>query len=96
MNSEKNKRGRKPKPIEYQQIHRIAFRLNDADSKRLLLMYEKSGKRSLSAFLAHHVLTKPAKIVVVNKSAIDFVMLLSSFSLNFGQSGTITIRFIMP
>ena len=77
MNSEKSKRGRKPK--ENRQTRRISFRLNEADSSRLLQMYEKSGKKSMSAFLAHCVLTKPAKIVVVNKSTIDFVMLLSSF-----------------
>ena len=80
MSREKRKRGRKPKTNR--QTRRISFRLNDADSNQLLQMYEKSGKRSLSAFLAHYVLTKPVKIVVVNKSAIDFVMLLSSF---FGQ-----------
>jgi len=80
MNSEKRKRGRKPKPNR--QTRHISFRLNEVDSKRLLQMYEKSGKRSMSAFLAHCVLTKTANIVVVNKSAIYFVILSSSF---FGQ-----------
>ena len=81
MNSEKSKRGRKPKPDR--QKRRFMFRLNTADSNRLLQMYENSGKRSMSAFLAHCVLTKPVKTVVVNKSAIDFVMLLSSFFAQF-------------
>ena len=81
MNSEKKKRGRKPKPDR--QTHRICFRLNETDSKRLLLMYEKSGKRSLSAFLAFCVLTKPVKTIVINKSAIDFVILLSNFFVQF-------------
>ena len=80
MNSEKKKRGRKPK--QHRQTHRICFRLNETEKNRLLLMYEKSGKRSISAFLAQCVLTKPVKTIVINKSAIDFVMQLSNF---FGQ-----------
>jgi len=81
MNIYKKKRGRKPKPDR--QTRRISFRLNEAGSNRLLQMYEKSGKRSMSAFIAHCVLTKPVKIVVINKSVIDFVMLLSSFFAQF-------------
>ena len=77
MDSEKSKRGRKPKPDR--QTRRITLRLNEADKNRLLQMYEKSGKRSMSAFIADCVLAKPAKIVAINKSVIDFVMLLSSF-----------------
>ena len=81
MNSEKKKRGRKPKPDR--QTRRYSFRLNDADKNRLLQMYEKSGKRSLSAFLAHCVLTNPIKTIVINKSTIDFVMMLSNFFAQF-------------
>ena len=75
------KRGRKPKPDR--QTRRYSFRLNDADKTRLLQMYEKSGKRSISAFIAHCVLTNPIKTVVINKSAIDFVILLSDFFVQF-------------
>ena len=81
MFREEIKRRRKPKPDR--QTSRISFRLNNADSNRLLQMYEKSGKRSMSAFIADCVLKKPAKIVIVNKSTIDFVMLLSSFFVQF-------------
>jgi len=81
MFREEIKRGRKPKPDR--QTSRISFRLNNADNNRLLQMYEKSGKRSMSAFIADCVLKKPAKIVIVNKSTIDFVMLLSSFFVQF-------------
>jgi hypothetical protein len=79
---EKKKRGRKPNANR--QTNRIMFRLNSADMmKRLLAMYEKSGKKSIPAFLADCVLKKPVKTVVVNKSVIDFVIMLSTF---FAQS----------
>ena len=83
MNKEQNKRGRKPKPEANRQTHRIAFRLNSAERKQLLRMYEKSDRKSISAFLADCILKKPAKIIVVNKSVIDFVMLMSSFFAQF-------------
>jgi hypothetical protein len=88
-NVEKKKRGRKPK-ADLQKF-RYMFRLNDRDCKRLLAMYERSGKRSMSAFIADCVLNKPLKIGEVNKSVIDFVMLLSSF---FTQFRTIKNNFI--
>jgi hypothetical protein len=78
---EKKKRGCKPKadPQEF----RYMFRLNDKDHKRLLVMFEKSGKRSMSAFLAECVLNYKPEIVEINKSVIDFVMLLNSFFVQF-------------
>jgi hypothetical protein len=80
-NVEKKKRGRKPKANP--QKHRYMIRLNDADSKRLLSLYEQSGKRSISAFLADCVLNNPVKTILIDKSAIDFVILLSSFYAQF-------------
>jgi hypothetical protein len=81
INVEKKKHGRKPKANP--QKHRYMIRLNDADSKRLLSLYEQSGKRSISAFLADCVLNNPVKTVPIDKSAIDFVMLLSAFFAQF-------------
>jgi hypothetical protein len=78
---EKKKRGRKPKADK--QKHRYMFRLNSKDSKRLLQLYARSGKPSYSAFMADCVLNKPLKVVEINKSTIDFVMLLSSFFAQF-------------
>jgi hypothetical protein len=81
MNVEKKKRGRKPKADP--QKFRYMFRLNSKDHKRFLLMFEKSGKRSYSAFIAGCVLNRPLKVIEINKSLIDFVMLLSSFFVQF-------------
>lgn len=84
-NKEMKKRGRKPKTNP--QIHRLMIRLNDADRERFLAMYRRSGKRSYSAFIADCVLNKPLKIIEINKSAIDFTMLLSSFFAQFRVIG---------
>jgi hypothetical protein len=78
---QKKKRGRKPKTDA--QKHRYMFRLNGKDNKRFLQLYERSGKSSYSAFLADCVLNKPLKVAEINKSTIDFVMLLSNFFAQF-------------
>jgi hypothetical protein len=81
MNVEKKKRGRKPKADP--QKFRYMFRLNSKDHERFLQMFEKSGKQSYSAFIAGCVLNRPLKVIEINKSLIDFVMLLSCFFVQF-------------
>ena len=80
-NTGKEKRGRKPKANP--QANRLMIRLSSKDYKRFLQLYEHSGKRSYSAFIADCVLNRPLKIIEINKSNIDFVMLLSSFFVQF-------------
>jgi ABC-type transport system involved in Fe-S cluster assembly fused permease/ATPase subunit len=46
-------------------------------------MFEKSGKRSISAFIVDCVLNCKPEIVEINRTAADFVMLLSSFFAQF-------------
>jgi hypothetical protein len=81
MDNEKRKRGRKPKANP--QVHRYMFRLNDTEMERFLSLYKESGERSYSAFIAGCVLNKPLRIVEIDKSLIDFTMLLSSFFVQF-------------
>jgi hypothetical protein len=80
-NVEKKKRGRKPKVNS--QKNRLMIRLNNKDRERFLELYRCSGKASYSAFIADCVLNKTLKVIEVNKSVIDFVMLLSSFFKQF-------------
>ena len=80
-NVEKKKRGCKPKANR--QTNRLMIRMNGNDHKRFLQMYECSGKPSYSAFIADCILNRPLRIIEINKSAIDFVMLLSSFYVQF-------------
>jgi len=83
--TEKKKRGRKP--TANPKSNRLMFRLNSEDNKRFLEMYKCSGKPSYSAFIADCVLNKFLKIIEINKSAIDFVILLSSFFAQFRATG---------
>ncbi|NDV97075.1 hypothetical protein D0T84_19510 [Dysgonomonas sp. 521] len=46
-------------------------------------MYKQSGKKSMSGFLAKKVLNHKLEIIEINKSVIDFVMLLSQFFAQF-------------
>ncbi|KAA6326988.1 hypothetical protein EZS27_023979 [termite gut metagenome] len=78
---EKRKRGRKPKLNP--QINRYMIRLSEKDTELFLSLYRQSGKRSISAFMANCVLNRNLKVVVIDKSLIDFVMLLSSFFVQF-------------
>jgi methyl-accepting chemotaxis protein len=78
---EKKKRGRKPKADK--QLHRYMIRLNSKDHERFSQLYERSGYKSKSQFMADCILNRPLKMVEINKSAIDFVMLLSSFFVQF-------------
>ncbi|KAA6327286.1 hypothetical protein EZS27_023713 [termite gut metagenome] len=74
---EKRKRGRKPKSNP--QINRYMIRLSEKDTELFLSLYRQSGKRSISAFMTDCVLNNPVKIVTVDKSVLDYVMLLSGF-----------------
>jgi hypothetical protein len=78
---EKKKRGRKPKADP--QKFRYMFRLNDAEMERFLSLYKRSGKRSYSAFIADCILNKSHQVTEVNKSLVDFTMLLNSFFAQF-------------
>ncbi len=78
---EQKKRGRKPKADKQQS--RYTIRLNSKDNERFLSLFRKSGHKSKSRFMADCVLNNPLKIIEINKSMIDFVILLSSFFAQF-------------
>jgi len=77
----KRKRGRPRKGdiVKY----RYMIRLNDKDNKRFLSMFKQSGFKSKSRFIADCVLNNKLKIIEINKSAIDYVMLLTQFFVQF-------------
>jgi len=93
----KKKRGRKLKADK--QTYRHMIRLNNKDNERFLSLFHKSGHKSKSRFIADCVLNNPVKIVPIDKSAMDFVMLLSQFfaqfrviKTNYNQSIQVLIR----
>ncbi|NDV97336.1 hypothetical protein D0T84_20890 [Dysgonomonas sp. 521] len=93
----KKKRGRKPKADK--QTYRHMIRLNNKDNERFLSLFHKSGHKSKSRFIADCVLNNPVKIVSIDKSAMDFAILLSQFfaqfrviKTNYNQSFQVLIR----
>ena len=77
----KKKRGRKPKADK--QTYRHMIRLNNKDNEKFLSLFQQSGARSKSRFIADCILNNPIKIVQINKSIIDFAMQLSKFFVQF-------------
>jgi len=77
----KKKRGRKPKADK--QTYRHMIRLNNKDNERFLSLFRKSGHKSKSRFIADCILNNPVRIVSIDKSAMDFAMLLSQFFAQF-------------
>jgi hypothetical protein len=57
--------------------------MNDAEKEQFLQLFERSGMKNHSTFIADCVLNYKPKTVEINKSAIDFVILLSSFFAQF-------------
>ena len=59
-------------------IHRVAVRFTAEENIRFLTLFERSGKKSRSEFLADKVLNTPMKIIHYNKTLHDFIVKLSS------------------
>lgn len=93
----KQKRGRPRKDDIVKYRHMI--RLTDKENKRFLSMFQQSGMKSKSKFIADYVLNHKLKIIEIDKSMIDFVMLLSQFftqfrgiKTNYNQLFTMLVR----
>lgn len=94
---EKQGRGRPEK--EDIKKHSHMFRLNETDSLRLQQMYKASEAKLMSQFLAKKILNHEIKIIRIDKSTIDFVMLLTQFysqfrgvKNNYNQLFTLLVR----
>ncbi|WP_280646809.1 MULTISPECIES: MobA protein [unclassified Dysgonomonas] len=77
----KRKRGR-PKKDDILK-YRYMIRLTDKENERFLSMFQQSGQKSKSKFIADCVLNHRLKVIEVNKSAIDFVIQLTQFFAQF-------------
>lgn len=75
--SGKRKAGRPRKASK--KIHRVAVRFTAEENIRFLTLFERSGKKSRSEFLADKVLNTPMKIIRYDKTLHDFIVKLSSF-----------------
>lgn len=74
--SGKRKAGRPRKASK--KIHRVAVRFTAEENIRFLTLFERSGKKSRSEFLADKVLNTPIKIIRYDKTLHDFIVKLSS------------------
>lgn len=77
----KRKRGR-PKKGDILK-YRFMIRFTDKENQKFLSMFRQSGMKSKSQFIANCVLNRKLKVIEINKSAIDFVMLLTQFFTQF-------------
>ncbi len=74
--SGKRKAGRPRKADK--KTHRVAVRFTAEENIRFLTLFERSGKKSRSEFLADKVLNTPMKIIRYDKTFHDFIVKLSS------------------
>jgi len=77
--------GRHPKPDRSR--HRYVFYLNDTEHCKLNGMYLQSGMNSASRFLKSVILSKPIKVVKIDKATLDYYMRLTSFYSQFQAVG---------
>ena len=77
----KRKRGR-PKKDDILK-YRFMIRFTDKENQKFLSMFKQSGMKSKSQFIANCVFNRKLKVIEINKSAIDFVMLLTQFFTQF-------------
>ena len=82
---QKNKGGRHPKPDRSR--HRYVFYLNDTEQIKLNGMYLQSGMNSSSRFLKSVILSKPIKVVKIDKASMDYYMRLTGFYSQFQAVG---------
>jgi len=82
---QKNKGGRHPKPDRSR--HRYVFYLNDTEQIKLNGMYLQSGMNSASRFLKSVILSKPVKVVKIDKASMDYYMRLTGFYSQFQAVG---------
>ncbi|PXV60114.1 hypothetical protein CLV62_13134 [Dysgonomonas alginatilytica] len=80
---EEQKRGRGRPKKDHCLKYRYMFRLNDSENEKFLEMYKQSKMKSKSSFVVDRVLNNQLKIIQINKSTIDFVMLLTQFFAQF-------------
>lgn len=77
----KRKRGRPKKDDTLK--YRFMIRFNNRENEKFLTLFKQSGIKSKSRFIADCVLNRKLKVIEINKSAIDFVMLLTQFFTQF-------------
>ncbi len=79
-------RGRNPKLNP--KTHCIMVRFDDSEWNSFLSMFEKSGVYAKSVFLKAHFFGQPFKVLIVDKTLMDYYTKLSDFHAQFRGIGT--------
>ena len=82
----KGKTGRNPKLNP--KTHCIMVRFDDSEWNSFLSMFEKSGVYAKSVFLKAHFFGQPYKVLIVDKTLMDYYTKLSDFHAQFRAIGT--------
>ena len=85
MNNKKNKGGRNPKLDPA--INRYSVNFNDQEHMRFLIIYERSGMTSKSAFIKARIFGEPFHVVTFDKSQHEYYAKLSDFHAQFRMVG---------
>ena len=96
MNKKKNgdeaslKWGRHPK--ESRKSHCVMVRFDNEEWQKFLAMYEKSGVYARAVFLKAHFFGQPFRVLVTDRTLLDYCTNLSAFHAQYRMVGTTTIR----
>ncbi len=85
-------RGRNPKLNP--KTHCIMVRFDDSEWNSFLSMFEKSGVYAKSVFLKAHFFGQPFKVLIVDKTLMDYYTKLSDFHAQFRGIGTNYNQFV--
>ena len=81
----KNKTGRNPKLDPA--VFRYTVRFNEEEHNRFLSMFEKSGVYAKSVFLKAHFFGQPFRVLVTDKTLLDYCTKLSAFHAQYRMVG---------
>ncbi len=79
------KGGRKPKADKAR--HRYVMYLNDSDNVRFLALFDKSGMKTNSHFIASRIFGEDFKVIQIDKGAQDYYSKLSTLYSQFRAVG---------
>ena len=85
MQEKRNKTGRNPKPDPA--VFRYTVRFNEEEHNRFLSMFEKSGVYAKSVFLKAHFFGQPFRVLVTDKTLLDYCTKLSAFHAQYRMVG---------
>ena len=81
----RNKGGRNPKLDPA--VFRYTVRFNEEEHNRFLSMFEKSGVYAKSVFLKAHFFGQPFRVLVTDKTLLDYCTKLSAFHAQYRMVG---------